>query len=128
MHSKVLMTAAIGAALTLATAPAVAQHHAIAIGHPDAKPPVSGYYPGTGHNHRGDHGDGHGLDGSSEIWGGYELASSYDDRDWAPESGNDWWNSRPDRAYPRWVQEQRARGGGMCSPDRMWWSGTGWHC
>lgn len=57
---------------------------------------------------------------------GYDLQSSYDDRDWAPDTGNDWWNDRPDRAFPRWVQEQHAHG--TCDPDRMWWSGSGWHC
>jgi hypothetical protein len=58
----------------------------------------------------------------------------YVDGDWAlfnnrsgePDSYNDWWHDRPDRAYPRWVQEQRARG--TCDPDRVWWSGAGWHC
>ena len=24
-------------------------------------------------------------------------------RSWAPDSFNDWWNDRPDRAYPRWI-------------------------
>jgi hypothetical protein len=50
----------------------------------------------------------------------------YNNRAFAPDSYNDWWNDRPDRAFPRWVQEQRARG--TCDPDRMWWSGSGWHC
>lgn len=50
----------------------------------------------------------------------------YNNRSWAPDSYNDWWNDRPDRAYPRWVQEQHKRG--TCSADRMWWSGSGWHC
>ena len=50
----------------------------------------------------------------------------YNNRSWEPDSYNDWWNDRPDRAYPRWVQEQRKSG--SCDPDRMWWSGSGWHC
>ena len=49
----------------------------------------------------------------------------YNNRSWEPDSFNDWWHDRPDRAFPRWVQEQR---GGFCSPDRMWWSGSGWRC
>ena len=49
----------------------------------------------------------------------------YNNRSWEPDSYNDWWHDRPDRAFPRWVQEQR---GGPCDPDRMWWSGSGWHC
>lgn len=56
-------------------------------------------------------------------WSGYELQSSYDDRDWSADSGNDWWNDRPERAFPRWVRHNQ-----NCSPDRMWWSGSGWHC
>ena len=50
----------------------------------------------------------------------------YNNRSWEPDSYNDWWNDRPDRAYPRWVQEQRRSG--TCDPDRIWWSGSGWHC
>lgn len=76
------------------------------------------------------HGVGHsmslrdqGRSGSEAAWNGYDLQSSYDDRDWSPESGNDWWNDRPDRAFPRWVRHNQ-----NCTPDRMWWSGSGWHC
>ena len=50
----------------------------------------------------------------------------YNNRAFDPDSYNDWWNDRPDRAFPRWVREQHARG--TCDPDRMWWSGSGWHC
>ena len=50
----------------------------------------------------------------------------YNNRSWEPDSYNDWWNDRPDRAYPRWVQEQWRSG--TCDPDRIWWSGSGWHC
>jgi hypothetical protein len=44
-------------------------------------------------------------------------------RSWDSDSYNDWWHDRPDRAYPRWVQHNEG-----CDPDRMWWSGRGWHC
>ena len=44
-------------------------------------------------------------------------------RSWDPDSFNDWWNDRPDRAYPRWIYHNQ-----NCTPDRMWWSGSGWHC
>jgi hypothetical protein len=47
----------------------------------------------------------------------------YNNRSWDPDSYNDWWHDRPDRAYPRWVQHNE-----NCTPDRMWWSGSGWHC
>lgn len=52
--------------------------------------------------------------------------AEYNNRGWDPDSYNDWWHDRPDRAYPRWVQESRQSG--TCTPDRMWWSGAGWHC
>jgi len=44
----------------------------------------------------------------------------YNNRTWLPDSYNDWWHDRPDRAFPRWVQD------GKC--ERMWWSGSGWRC
>jgi hypothetical protein len=55
-------------------------------------------------------------------WYGGEWAL-YNNRSWEPDSYNDWWHDRPDRAYPRWVQHNRD-----CTADRMWWSGQGWHC
>ena len=70
--------------------------------------------------HRGDRGDV--ITYSYYDSDGWAL---YNNRSWEPDSFNDWWHDRPDRAYPRWVQEQR---GGMCEPDRMWWSGSGWRC
>jgi hypothetical protein len=75
------------------------------------------------------HGDGHsravaancGIFGAA--WGYYDPEVN---RSWDSDSYNDWWQDRPDRALPRWVQEQQARG--TCDPDRTWWSGSGWHC
>ena len=40
---------------------------------------------------------------------------------WRPDSFNDWWHDRPDRAFPRWVRNNRDCG-------RQWWSGGGWRC
>ncbi|MGE5562388.1 MAG: hypothetical protein ACM3ZV_03680 [Bacillota bacterium] len=64
------------------------------------------------------------------AFGGWVYADGnwarYNNRSWDSDSFNDWWHDRPDRAFPRWVQEQRAQG--TCDPDRMWWSGSGWHC
>jgi hypothetical protein len=54
-------------------------------------------------------------------YGDYDANRSFD-----PDLWNDWWHERPSRAYPRWVQEAHVRG--TCEPDRMWWSGGGWHC
>lgn len=62
------------------------------------------------------------------IWGGTWAGdgwAEYNNRGWQPDSFNDWWHDRPERAYPRWVQEQK---GTMCAPERVWWSGAGWRC
>lgn len=113
MDRRLLMAAAIGAAMFLTTA-AGAQHRIT-----QGPPPR--------HDNRGDQRFHRGFNSSTvATFGDYELTSSYDDRDWAPQSANDWWHDRPDRAFPRWVLEQQARG--ACDPDRMWWSGSGWHC
>jgi hypothetical protein len=56
-------------------------------------------------------------------WGAPEAWALYNNRTWDSDSYNDWWHDRPDRAYPRWVRNNRD-----CSPDRMWWSGAGWRC
>ena len=58
---------------------------------------------------------------------GYLDYGDYDaNRSFNPDLWNDWWHERPSRAYPRWVQDAQARG--TCEPERMWWSGSGWHC
>ena len=119
MHPRLLVAAALSAALALPSAPSAGQHiapHAVGFGVPNAKS-ADGRVSRPARFRRG-------LDGTAFAWG-YDLQSSYDDRDWASDSGNGWWHDRPDRAYPRWVQEQR---GQACAPDRMWWSGSGWHC
>lgn len=116
MDRRLLTAAALGAAMFLTTAAGAQQHrhHRISL---DA----------ARHDHRADQRFHRGSDGNAvAAFGDYDLQSSYDDRDWAPESANDWWHDRPDRAFPRWVLEQQARG--TCDPDRMWWSGSGWHC
>ena len=51
-------------------------------------------------------------------YGDYDAHRSFDADKW-----NDWWHERPWRAYPRWVQTND-----NCAPERMWWSGSGWHC
>ena len=40
---------------------------------------------------------------------------------WKSDSFNDWWHEQPERAYPRWMGNNR-----KC--ERMWWSGGGWTC
>lgn len=57
------------------------------------------------------------------------VAWAWHDGDWAyhnnrafsPDSYNDWWHDRPDRAFPRWMQNNQD-----CK--RLWWSGGGWRC
>ena len=56
----------------------------------------------------------------ADNWGYYDPDFN---SAWDSDSYNDWWHDRPDRAFPRWVQHNEA-----CAPDRMWWSGSGWHC
>jgi hypothetical protein len=45
----------------------------------------------------------------------------YNNRSWEPDSYNDWWHDRPDRAYPRWMLSNQ-------NCERKWWSGSGWKC
>ena len=40
----------------------------------------------------------------------------YNNRSWEPESYNDWWHERPERAYPRWMTRNQD-----CA--RRWYSG-----
>ena len=40
---------------------------------------------------------------------------------WRPESFNDWWHERPNRAYPAWMARNQ-----QC--ERQYWSGGGWRC
>lgn len=55
-------------------------------------------------------------------YGDYDANRSFD-----PDLWNDWWHERPNRAYPAWVR-RAAHSAQDCPPDRMWWSGNGWHC
>jgi hypothetical protein len=63
------------------------------------------------------------IDGCAAFPAGWGYFDQDINRSWAPDSFNDWWNDRPDRAYPRWIFHNQD-----CTPDRMWWSGSGWHC
>jgi hypothetical protein len=48
-------------------------------------------------------------------WYGGEWAL-YNNRSWEPDSYNDWWHDRPERAYPRWLSHNQD-----CA--RRWYSG-----
>ncbi|HEY4070919.1 MAG TPA: hypothetical protein VGM04_05110 [Sphingomicrobium sp.] len=128
MKLKLLTAAALGAAVALTGAPAGAEHRSAAIGVPNATSPDGGRHfdlcqGGDRRHDRHDAGVNCVVDSYAYADGEWAL---YNNRSWAPDSYNDWWHDRPDRAFPRWVQEQRARG--TCDPSRMWWSGSGWHC
>jgi hypothetical protein len=73
---------------------------------------------GHGHGSRGRGGSSCTI--FADSWGYYDPNFN---RSWDSDSYNDWWHDRPDRAFPRWVQHNEG-----CEPDRMWWSGNGWHC
>jgi hypothetical protein len=53
-------------------------------------------------------------------WYGGEWAL-YNNRSWSPDSYNDWWNDRPDRAYPAWMRHNQD-----CS--RKWFAGDTLRC
>lgn len=136
MDSKLLTAALFGAAIAFSAAPAPAQEFSGVVS-PTARfperPGLRGSPPhrfacrdGDFRNMRGDVR----RDGRVRCGDGFAYADGewalYNNRAFDPDSYNDWWNDRSDRAFPRWVQEQHARG--TCTPDRMWWSGSGWHC
>jgi hypothetical protein len=45
----------------------------------------------------------------------------YNNRSWQSDSYNDWFQDQPNRALPRWVQNN-----GDCK--RIYWAGGGWTC
>lgn len=45
----------------------------------------------------------------------------YNNRSWEADGYNDWFHDQPNRALPRWVQNNRD-----CK--RIYWSGGGWTC
>jgi len=136
MDRSLFTAVALVAASTFSTVPAAAADSGsqrVGIGIPNAK--TSHYVGAPTSPDLGScnaHRDGHfARDGGFHCNGdGWAYVDSqwalYNNRSWESDSYNDWWHDRPDRAYPRWVSEQRMRG--TCEPDRMWWSGSGWHC
>ena len=74
-----------------------------------------------GRHDRGRHRRGDRVVVMDGFWGSPEAWALYNNRSFAPDSFNDWWHDRPDRAYPRWMQNNQ-------NCDRMWWGGGVWRC
>ena len=84
------------------------------------------------HRHHGSHNQPVFVDGAPDMRHGrgdgfgdgwYDLSGIDFNRSWAPNSYNDWWHDRPDRAYPRWVQHNEG-----CDEGRVWQGGGVWRC
>ena len=76
---------------------------------------------GTGHRrHDGRHSRHFDRGFGGAAWIDYDREYQGDTA-WRSNSFNDWWHDRPDRAYPRWMQN---------NPDceRRWSDGAGWRC
>jgi hypothetical protein len=74
-------------------------------------------------NRRDDNGDRPRARCRSEVvmdWYGGEWAL-YNNRSFAPDSYNDWWHDRPDRAYPAWMRNNR-------NCQRQWFGGDVLRC
>ena len=115
MRNLLLATVALIAAAAVPAFPAQAQSAG-------GRTSVSVNHGFNGHgSQRGRHRDRRSDDGVvvGTWYEGGEWAL-YNNRAFESDSYNDWWHDRPDRAFPRWVQN------GSC--DRVWWSGGGWRC
>jgi hypothetical protein len=131
MKYVLLATATLVAAAAFSTAPAQAQSSASAafVGVNSGGGSVRIHRGYGGDRHDGwrrpdgrDHRDGR-FDDDAAIgtWVDGGEWALYNNRSWEPDSYNDWWHDRPDRAFPRWVQNKQ-----LC--ERQWWSGGGWRC
>ena len=89
---------------------------------------VSARDGGTGHSlaiggdHRRDHRDRRrtGGFGNGVVVGDWDREYQGDTL-WRPDSFNDWWHERPNRAFPRWMQNNQ-------NCERQWWGGGTWRC
>jgi hypothetical protein len=122
MRYVLLTAAALCATAAVPTAPALADVKTMT-----ARPSTQGGASVRVHRGFGGQGDrDHRRDGRFDdgaavgFWVDGGEWALYNNRSWEPDSYNDWWHDRPDRAFPRWVQN------GSC--DRLWWSGGGWRC
>jgi hypothetical protein len=115
-HMRTLLLAG-AAALAASTLPVAATAQSLS-GSPDSRL-GNFHHHRDGRHHRGDFD----RDAFFAVPLAPEAWALNNNRSWQSASFNDWWHDRPDRAFPRWVQHNQ-----NCTPDRMWWSGSGWHC
>ena len=108
--------ALLAAAAIAVTVPAQAELNGFPV-HPSASFHGVAVHRGPG-NHHGDRRR-HGR-GDAVVAGWYDSDIG-ENRSWQPDSYNDWWHDRPDRAFPRWMSDNQD-----CK--RLWWSGGGWRC
>ena len=133
MGRKLLSSAALVAASIL-TVPASAQSWAsagISSGSAFAGSSSAAAYSGESSHSIGVAGkDGHRGDRRHSRRGrGFESSVAFGDWDrdyqgdilWRPNSFNDWWHERPNRSFPRWMQNNQ-------NCERQWWGGGVWRC
>jgi hypothetical protein len=118
--TKVLLAAAIGIAAVAVSVPAAAQdfrdsHHDRSSGHFASGESTCGTSMGR-HGGRGGVRCG---DVVMDVYGG-EWAL-YNNRSWDPDSYNDWWHDRPNRAYPHWMTMNQ-------DCQRRWYAGDVLRC
>jgi hypothetical protein len=126
MHRALLGFAALSAALTVST-PVRALDRAL-VGIPTASADGFASSPGfrgdlcRESRRDGDRRRGRGICRSDIVmdWYGGEWAL-YNNRSWSPDSYNDWWHDRPDRAYPAWMRHNEG-----CA--RQWYAGDTLRC
>ena len=122
MRTVLLAVAGLVAAAAVPSAPASAQSFAdVGFTSPSAGQSPSfrrggdGWRDGDRRRHR--RGDTVIVDSGGYYGGEWAL---HNNRGWEPDSYNDWWHERPERAFPRWMQT------GTC--DRAWWAGNVLRC
>ena len=71
------------------------------------------------HGDRRDRRRGRGFEGPV-IYGGWDRDYQGDSA-WRANSFNDWWHERPNRSFPRWMQNNQ-------NCERQWWGGGAWRC
>jgi hypothetical protein len=122
--NRLLLIAVAPAALLIPAAPGGAQNFTgsgfttVTESHvPHVRRGPTGDHVGVANRHR------HRHDRSGVLidWGWNGDWAYFNNRTFEPDSYNDWWHDRPDRAYPHWMQTNQ-----NCA--RMWYSGDTLRC